>query len=456
MNTPTDAEPWGDIRLAIREPDVIAAAQTLLRLAVRHETGYGAAVSMLPGKAALRGIHDTALEVLETHGDPRLTPTVWPKLEEIVTASKGQHPAIVLRGLLLAIDSFYGKHMVDWFRRHGPELVKGGEVVPTIRPNLGRYQPKTLSTNPARFEEHEVDRIPNLRLLPEGGPAVHLDFAAHGALSKWRPHGYTTVASIHPNSSVEDFEWDENLDEKKFFNVRPKNPQRQRDEVCDLVKRAVAEGADVVVVPELSVPDVHVNDVVAAAGNDTIIVAGSCHIDAADGRLNQYTVGFPDGVVATGTKLNAYRHTTPEGVKLTEDITVPTVPAVRVFYGPTQTCCVLICIDYIFPRLGRLVADLGVGLVLVPAMSDKVQLFEAGAAIGAGNVQCVTVIANTPSSPARTIGIVGHPLRESLYTQVISDGDPPAGDTGLALYDVTRGGYRWIGTGMPVATGTGP
>ncbi len=197
--------------------------------------------------------------------------------------------------------------------------------------------------------------------------------------------------------------------------IGPTDAETQRSRIAGQLRRAVDAGVSVVVLPELSVN----KDIVewlatewAEAVDRPILFAGSAHVNDGERRVNRTTVLLP-GVG------DAWHH----------DKAVPFVdrdgnrefidrgePCITLGCGHQVRVATLICKDALDADMYRLVADLGVHLLAVPAMSDRLGDFAAAAGELVAQAQGATVVANNPrlwSGDDVEHGLLGQPVRDA-------------------------------------------
>lgn len=195
----------------------------------------------------------------------------------------------------------------------------------------------------------------------------------------------------------------------------PANSVAQQRTIEELLRRASEMGVDVAVFPELSVDE----DIVrwlelqwAESTDLPILFAGSAHLAEGGRRVNRSTVLLP-GVGA------AWRHdkfTVFEDRDGSREPIEPDKPYITLGCGRLVRVATLICKDALSADIARLVADLGVHLLAVPAMSRGLGDFSTAASLLIARSQGATVVANNPrvwNGAGRGHALLGQPVPDA-------------------------------------------
>ena len=177
--------------------------------------------------------------------------------------------------------------------------------------------------------------------------------------------------------------------------IGPADAEAQRARIAELLRQAVDAGVGVVVLPELSVNEDIVEALAtewAEAVDHPILFAGSVHLIDGDRRVNRTTVLLP-GVGAAWHHDKVVVFENRDGNREPID---PGEPCITLGCGHQVRVAVLTCKDALHTDVYRLVADLGVQLLAVPAMSDRLGDFGPAANELIAGAQGATVVANNP------------------------------------------------------------
>ncbi len=218
--------------------------------------------------------------------------------------------------------------------------------------------------------------------------------------------------------------------------IGPVDTAVQRSTITALLQQAAAEGDEaeepvgVVVLPELSVDE----DIVASLANEwaaasdrPILFAGSAHVDVDDGgrRVNRTTVLLP----SVGAAWHHDKSTLFVDRDGNREPTDPAEPSITLGCGFQVRVATLICKDALNVDIYRLAADLGVQLLAVPAMSDRLGDFMPAAGELVAQAQGATLVANNPrqwNGENVEHALLGQPVRdaEQRIRERRSDGAP--------------------------------
>lgn len=153
-------------------------------------------------------------------------------------------------------------------------------------------------------------------------------------------------------------------------------------------------GAEVAGDPQASLREVARHTEAAAALHVQLARDHACHILAASGPVfesdrptNRAVLFGPDGLIGHQDKQIMTRYER-------DDMDVRGAPGLRIFDTALGRIGILICYDSEFPLLGRILAEAGVEIILVPSCTDTLAGFHRvriGAMARALESQCVTV-----------------------------------------------------------------
>jgi predicted amidohydrolase len=173
-----------------------------------------------------------------------------------------------------------------------------------------------------------------------------------------------------------------------------------------LLAQAKGEGADIAVLPELSLPDPGALQKGLEANPENyppLVVAGSAHCSTGTAagdeiRSNESRVYLDGKCVAIAHKHHPFvtkdllGEPYPEGIS--EDLTGEQ-KTIMVLSGSRTRIAVVICADLNDLQIPQLLVAAGVNLLLVPAMTEKIGSFNAPLSAIAGHCQGICAIANT-------------------------------------------------------------
>lgn len=342
-------------------------------------------------------------------------------------ATSEQAAVVSARAMADALDRAHGRRFAGLFRGRGRTRIEAGEPIPIPHPPLKALFAKNLGTNPQRLGP-QLDELRWLRLMPDvaRGHRIILDFQHDNLLADLPPDA--PIAVLLP-CDLSDLQSDRSLDPSpRFFRVRPRDIERQKRVVLELLERAANAEARIALLPELTLDESILEAVAEWHGRTahqlSIIVCGSVHCEREGKRRNVSTILMPNGTRVEHFKFNPfYLHLPAEGdappANYREDI-VTTPSEISIHMCADWSFSTLICKDFLEPGVGRILEDTRVRLVLVPACSPKTTVFAQIAGMLAARAQAVVVIANLANDvehgPASAI--VARPTRRETVEQV--------------------------------------
>jgi len=247
----------------------------------------------------------------------------------------------------------------------------------------------------------DEDDHPHARVVREDMLPVAFDFRL------WRPLraiglGLETIAAITVNEDLAELGLDPPA--PSAYPARLADEAEQGRRVLAQLEVAIAEGAQIVVLPELATTPGIVERVRARLDEDEeqrLVVCGSWHApDPEDGRPANRSVGLVSGVGARmeHRKIAEFGDLYPRDpdARRREGIAAPEAPLLRVHVADQFRFALVICKDFLHPPVTRTLDRLGANVLLVPALSRKVQPFAARAHAHVADAQAVSVVANGP------------------------------------------------------------
>lgn len=432
--------------------NIVDLAAMLLLFCREHEQEYRRAQN----DEALRDAERTALsrgkEFFRRLGTEDLEPEDAQAFSRLLLDLTGPW-VLRARAAAVALDEILGSRFQGVFRSKGLLRLQPNSPLPVTRPPL-RSLLNPLNTRPERLASR-IDRLAHLRLAPAslGLFEVDLDFASGDLLAPLLDERDQVFATCHPNRFFEEFAPPPlppgaRVAEDRFFWVRPKEAIRQRRVLKHLLDPARAAGATVVVLPELCLdPEEcrtlldHVRSTPSAI---RLFVAGSHHVEI-DGRRRNQALAMLRGrkEPLVHWKCFPYEDRRDARAPRMEDLYLET-PRLTIYFNGDWSMVILICKDFLEPRLRNLLEELGVNLLLLPMMTGVADPFEAFASHLTQTNQAFVIVANTPSEPSKVHAIFGGPRRREFSAVVRA---PGRGTPGTCLYRPRDGRVSWVDFG---------
>ena len=372
-------------------------------------------------------------------------------LAAALTADDGL-PAVAVAWLLAELlDERYCHSFRESFRRRSPYQPGVGDPIPLDSPDLRNVTAMPATSPPWRLA-NRLDETRHVRLAGEWATQfrVIFDYSLARELTGIIDRD-TVVATCHPNRTLADFHFPVDAS-GRTFPVRPKDENKQHQEIDRLIGAAVANGASVVLLPELCVTEslaARLQGWTCRAGGPRMLVAGSYpHDDEHDGapRRRNTAVAYLRGVASP---LTQDKHS-PADRPVKEDIQPQGWPQLRVHVSDDGWHLVLaICRDLLNPHAVHALTEAGANLLLVPAMSETLVAFGGPVANLVGSGQAFVAVANNPANfseqtdlavrlPARAL--FGHPGFGQLTRLV----QPANSVPGVGLLRVQTGQLQWL------------
>jgi hypothetical protein len=454
-HVPSPQERFTALRAVIAdEPEPLVTLTHLLRLC-RDEHG---ALWEHVNDPACRTRLAAVLEPLTKQPPGRvLGPEVRRLLAAALEPVDGVPAVVVAHALAGFLDDRYAPTFAASFRRRSPYQPAVGDPIPLDSPDL-RTVTAMRSTSPPWRLANRLDETRRVRLAGEWAVQFRIvfDYSLADTLTGLVAAD-TVLATCHPNRSLTDFDLTRTVD-GRTFPIQPRDPDRQRAEINDLVQAAVDAGASIVVLPELSVTEdlaIELQDWVRRPGGPRLLVAGSYHHEQHDAnggtpRRRNSAIGWVRG---HDEPLIHDKHS-PGDHPIAEDIQPQGWPELRLYVtADGWHIAIAICRDLLNPHAVYALAEAGANLVLVPAMSETLMPFGGPAAHLVGSRQAIVAVANNPadwsddttrrsSHPARAL--FGHPG----FGQQTRFVHAPDTTPGLAVLTVNSAQLTW----RPAAT----
>jgi len=380
-------------------------------------------------------IEEDWLDASELGAVAELLRGVARRVSDLLVPSE-QAAVVAARVAADALDRAHGRRFAGVFRSRGVTLIKPGDPLPVSRPPLkdlfrDEFAPSLRRLGPRL---HELEW---LRLLPQHGRShqVRLSFESEDVLADLRPE--TRMGVAIPGDRLADLHFERSDEpQPRFFDVRPREPEAQRDAILSLLDEADRAGVRVLLVPELSVNQEIVTAVerwLARPGRSiSILVCGSMHVERDGQRRNASPILLPGGRSIEHFKFGQASLPFPaeDGalVEHREDV-VMHPPVIPVLMCGDWSFTVLIGPDLLEPGVDRILELLGVRLVLVPSCSPRADALEPIAAALATRNRAVVLVGNlTDAGPDQAASaIIARPIRENTIQRILRrEIDPPS------------------------------
>ena len=428
--------------------------------------------------------------------------------DEIRRHASNSVPVMALSRIVAeCLDKEYGDHFWEQIRRYYNlhESTQGRPVksqrltiddpVPVCASIFGGTGPDR-GTNPRNLPRwRSPERIGHFVLAPAEVKQfeVHLNFELTKELNALQPAGQR-VAVVSPSDHSDDFAWDTDEHKTRYWNVHPRGKSdkprghpraRSAADYRSLLQRgvdtAIANNTRLVVLPELSMTPKEAENLAdywqqqqpsqQDAGErrvPTILVAGSYHepgesthnvatIVGRSARFPLYkatphvyrprrTGQAPEHPPTSSTEQGTDESDDEERFEIVESIIQRDEPEVTVFCGRHVTLAVVVCVDFLMDALRDLLRNLDVGMVVVPSMTDKTNVFRRLIDGHVATTQGVVLLANGVQSRDEesrvTVGIPKDPYTISVTT----DGKLAAqAGPGVAIIDLDNpDASEWI------------
>jgi len=382
--------------------------------------------------------------------ESQLAPAARRAVADSLTAAAGVPPVVIAHALAELLDVRFGHVFTDWFRQRSPYQPTVGDPIPLDSPDLRRITTLPPTAPPWRLA-NRLDETRRVRLAGAWTTQfrVVFDYSVFDTLAGVIGED-AVIATGHPNRNLGELSLPGDR-RQPAFPVGPVDVAGQRARIDELLAIAAAEGASVVVLPELSVTEELAADLagwVRRPGPLRLLVAGSYHHTDGDGgarrsnRALAWVRGHRDALVHD-------KHS-PADQPVAEDITPTGWPELRVYVTADGWHLVIaVCRDLLNPQAVHALTEAGANLVLAPAMSETLVAFGGPVAQLVGTTQAVVAVANNPADwsdpdrpddrrhPARSV--FGHPGFAHQTRQVTA----PDGGPGVSVLRVGPGRLTW-------------
>jgi len=315
--------------------------------------------------------------------------------------------AVVARALAGAIDNLAGSTYLTFFKSLGEMTIKEGEPYPVCSHDPCPWLPdRKANTNPKNRPKRDLSFTPSLRIAtgPFGFTYV-LDFNFWDRLS---PLGTSSkglvMAAAQTNFKLGDFDTKYAPSQpgklsKWYANRGPRNDTQQVDRITRLIGAAMAEGAELVLMPEYAASESAYKTLDGLPGSDfpRVFCIGISRPDTNDYVKNQAWLRVSTPGISPS--YSTHFHAKTSGAKLLGAITerIRLASEIRVFVSQNWSLCVLICVEVLADGILEQLAKMGTNLLLVPAMSEKTNSMVADVSTLCQDSQAFVVMANGPA-----------------------------------------------------------
>jgi predicted amidohydrolase len=418
--------------------DILSLGGTLLRFCRAHASEVREGLADPQREAEVRVAWHAARLVFERHDRTRITPDALTSIvKELELAAGRLGWPLAARAFAGALDDAVGDQFAYTMRLRTTTLAPG-DPVPTRRLRSRELVDKPM-TYPWTVSE-EIDRTPRLALAPADLAGLTVRLTWHRDDTFEAVKRGSRFAVILPNRSIDELEWTRYSDAEVplFYGVRPRDPSRQERVVLRLLDLAVEGGAEVVVLPELSVSPGLVDRIRAWHGarrkRPAILVAGSHHVETPPrtAGANECVTLLSDGTELRHQKFKPYSFDDPSDdagrpadppIERREHLR-PSPGEVTIHVAGPWSFVTPICKDLLELPLLRLLEDLRIRLVLVPACTPVTEIFEQRTGALAANAQSFVLVANLATSAEAVSILYGRPTREQTTIKLRHDRCP--------------------------------
>lgn len=430
-------------------PDLSAAwlsiATELLRFAAAHMPSSSSWDGLAPGEPedTLIVVSAAAQAALTVDPGPKLSHATKHDRETLRTVGLEQldeapfdadmNQATVALGLADAIDNLVGHTFLPWFKDQGEVVVGEGTVYPVREHDPRRWLgDHPANTQPSHFPTRELMSTARLRVATADAAEFRyvLDFKSWDILSGLGAGDELVAAVGQPNGDLDEFTIELSQNPPlTYANHGPIGHVPHAQFVGQLIAGAAA--ADILVLPEYglaaasrdlviaSLPDIAtapmlvISGVSSAADDGYIVNDGVMVVTTPAGGVSR-VINLPRKIFPA--QVGGYRELIRQGSE------------VRVFLTESWTMATLICFDSMNAEIISQLADFGVNLLVVAALSEKSAAIIGSATSLCHRSQAFVVIATGPARWASTAMGIDSP--DALRSEAVFAGPYAATDGG--------------------------
>lgn len=384
--------------------------------------------------------------VVAAAGEPR-SPELPAGLVDEVNAVIAEFGGVGVEAAGVAVDeAFAGTYLAAWRRVCDGGLIEVGEGDHFPVSDLPRAWLEARFGAPSDRPQSVADRDRPVRHVRTVGAGVRyvFDFRHEDRLRSLFEN-VSVLMTHHVNSERGQFRADDGA------VLACGDGARAQSELLDIVVSR-SGAADVVVLPELSVPEGDVARLMAAQAlrdDDQLVVWGSHHREVDGVRRNVAYASQPGGEPMTHHKFDPFvEH--DGGTIVREAISVDDVPTINVFVAGPFRFAIAICRDLLTDAGVRRYIDAGVNVLAVPAMSAKTSMFRDRLHQYRAGTQGIGIVANAPLvwpnvDPSPSLALVIVPARDSDVASWAPT--EPGGAPWTTVFDCTPAN---VATGQPL------
>lgn len=344
---------------------------------------------------------DQAAKRLPAAGEKSLLqPSVRRALLRALQQADDLPGVLIARALAELIDERYSHTFAAWFRQRSPYQPAVGDPVPLDSPDLRPVMAMRPTSPPWRLA-HRLDETRHIPLAGDWAVQFRITFdytlfdTLAGVIT-----ADTVIATCHPNRGLDEFDLTRGT-KQRTFPVRPRDLDRQRIEIDRVITQATEGGASIVVLPELCVTEklaMGLRESVQRPDGPRVLVAGSYHWEArleraGPARRRNTAIAWVRGHDEPLT----HDKYSPADKPVAEDIQLDGWPELRIYVtSDGWHLTIAICRDLLNPQATNALAEAGVNLLLVPAMSETLVPFGGPVAHLVGARQALVAVANNP------------------------------------------------------------
>ncbi len=431
--------------------DVLVLSGALLAFCRKHKRPLSRMLRTDAGYRVYRDVGQQALTFFKFVNAPVLDEDQLRELDRRLRKTTRRLPApIIAFALAEALDDTLGHFFFGCFHDRGERSLEPGEPFVLPQPGLREVFDASLNAYP-----DNVDRRPDatrrVRLFPQDPELeIGVSFRAEEVLDRLGRGSRIGFAfpnrRICSNHAQSEIVWDryERGGRAWFFRVRPRDPKKQLQRIRRILDRAGEQHVEALVFPELCVTPELVEPIRAhlvrqangqrLAGGEPmprLVVLGSAHEKRGGKRWNRSTTLLWSGTALSHCKFEpfSFRDEGDGSARPADERheDVEHVRALTVHFSPRWSLAILICRDIMPLAVVNALVDLGVRIVLVPALSAKTDLFEVSARTMTAHAQSIVAVANAADAgnPAAASAIASVPLRDAGFQMVSRTGTKP-------------------------------
>lgn len=446
----------GVVDLPVLRASWLSIVTELLRFAAAHMPSSSSWDGLAPGEPedTLIIVSSAAQAALNVDSGPRLSHATKRDRETLRTVGLEQlveapfdadmNEATVALGLADAIDNLVGHTFLPWFKDEGEVVIGEGTVYPVREHDPRRWLgDHPANTQPSHFPTRELMSSARLRVATADAAEFRyvLDFNSWDILSDLGAGDELVAAVGQPNGDLDEFtiELSENPP-LTYANHGPNGHGPHAQFVGQLI--AAAAASDIFVLPEYGLAsasrDLLITSLPGIGAAPRLVISGVSSGTDDDGYIVNDAVMLvttPAGGVSR--VVNLPRKIFPARVGGYKE-RIRQGSEVRVFLTEGWTMATLICFDSMNAEIISQLADFGVNLLVVAALSEKSAAIIGSATSLCHRSQAFVVIATGPAHWVSTAMGIDSP--DELRSEAVFAG--PYAATDGAQIAMSKSGTR--------------